>query len=106
MQCSNRGPARAGARQGPVVREPEAVPSRRHPDAARGLPHGSRPAIKFTDEGRVRVAAEHDVEVDEIVLAVEDTGIGISTEQQKEIFAVESTPGAGSTFTVRLPRQP
>ncbi len=93
-------------------------------------------ALRFTDDGYVEVRARGSG--DQLVLAVEDSGIGISAEQQDRIFeafsqldsglnrryggtglglaitkqlvelhggeiAVASTPGRGSTFTVRLP---
>ncbi len=95
-------------------------------------------AIKFTPAGRVRLAARRDGEA--MLLAVEDTGIGIPAEQLESIFDkfhqvalgdtvtnavkgtglglaicrqivrhyggriwVESEPGRGSTFFVRLP---
>ena len=98
-------------------------------------------AIKFTDQGRVLIKvslADTDNEQDEIEIAVEDTGIGISEQDQQILFQafsqvessatrrfagtglglvisknlatlmggdidMQSTPGAGSKFTLRLP---
>ncbi len=93
-------------------------------------------AVKFTEEGTVRISA---VQMDDTVrIAVADTGIGIAADRISCIFdefrqadesttrkyggsglglsiagkyatllhggiAVESTPGKGSTFTIRLP---
>lgn len=96
-------------------------------------------ALKFTPEGG-RVRFELSRERDEVVLAVKDTGPGISADQHERIFerfrqveggatrsyggtglglaivkdyvalhggrvAVDSTPGQGARFTVRLPAQ-
>jgi signal transduction histidine kinase len=67
-------------------------------------------ALKFTTAGSVHVAAEHSTDPereDEVVFSVRDTGIGIAPEHLSVIFElfrqVDSSPGAGSTFTVTLP---
>lgn len=94
-------------------------------------------ALKFTDQGEVRVSAARDGEA-HVRLAVQDTGIGIAPADQERIFqefeqvagpmqartkgtglglplsrrlaellggslTVESRPGRGSLFTLRLP---
>jgi signal transduction histidine kinase len=96
-------------------------------------------ALKFTEQGSVRVEATWNRELDTITFAVTDTGIGISPENLQLIFEefsqiehplqrrskgtglglplcrklaellggrveVESRPGAGSTFSLVLPR--
>jgi signal transduction histidine kinase len=43
-------------------------------------------ALKFTEQGTVRVSAVHDTAADEVVFAVADTGIGISPENLQLIF--------------------
>ena len=43
-------------------------------------------ALKFTEQGEVRVSARHDAAAGRIVLAVRDTGIGIAPEDQGRIF--------------------
>lgn len=43
-------------------------------------------ALKFTEQGAVRVSAFHDAESDTITFAVADTGIGISPENLQLIF--------------------
>lgn len=43
-------------------------------------------ALKFTEQGSVRVSAHHDAAADTIVFAVADTGIGISAENLPLIF--------------------
>jgi signal transduction histidine kinase len=43
-------------------------------------------ALKFTEEGAVSVSAAVDEEADAIVLAVSDTGIGISSDNLQLIF--------------------
>lgn len=93
-------------------------------------------AVKFTERGEIRLKAE--VAGDEIVIRVQDTGIGIEPEFRERIFEpfwqvergatrrvagtglglsvsqrlahmiggdidVESQPGQGSTFTIRVP---
>jgi signal transduction histidine kinase len=98
-------------------------------------------ALKFTERGTVRVSATHDREADTIVLAVSDSGIGISPDNLLLIFEefsqiehplqrrskgtglglplcrkladllggrveVTSQVGAGSTFSLVLPRVP
>ena len=96
-------------------------------------------ALKFTEQGAVRVSALHDPDADTITFAVADTGIGISADNLQLIFEefsqiehplqrrskgtglglplcrklaellggrvdVVSQPGAGSTFSLVLPR--
>jgi PAS domain S-box-containing protein len=95
-------------------------------------------AIKFTECGGLSIVAEPGGQMDEILISVRDTGIGISAADQARIFlefeqadsgptrrfggsglglaiskrivgamggsiVVESGPGAGATFHVRLP---
>jgi PAS domain S-box-containing protein len=95
-------------------------------------------AIKFTETGGVSIVVEPDALPELVTIAVRDTGIGISPEDQARIFlefeqadggaarkfggtglgltiskrivesmrgtiAVESAPGAGSTFRVTVP---
>jgi signal transduction histidine kinase/CheY-like chemotaxis protein len=43
-------------------------------------------ALKFTEEGEVRVSAAYDDEAGEITFEVRDTGIGIAPEDQERIF--------------------
>ncbi|WPB78708.1 HAMP domain-containing sensor histidine kinase [Archangium violaceum] len=88
-------------------------------------------AIKYTEKGFVRITLEE--HEDEVVFKVEDSGPGISSERQRELFRpvlpgqpggvglglsiafraalaqggtleLESEPGQGSTFRLRLPR--
>jgi signal transduction histidine kinase len=43
-------------------------------------------AIKFTPEGAVKVIASHDPAKQEFCISVQDTGIGIATQDQEKIF--------------------
>jgi signal transduction histidine kinase len=43
-------------------------------------------ALKFTPEGSVSIAIDYDSEQEEILVAVTDTGIGISEDNQRTIF--------------------
>ncbi len=43
-------------------------------------------AAKFTEEGYISVSAHHDKEANEVVVAVEDTGIGIPKEKYDHVF--------------------
>jgi PAS domain S-box-containing protein len=43
-------------------------------------------AIKFTDQGGLSIMVERGTEPDAIVIAVQDTGIGIAAEEQERIF--------------------
>ena len=43
-------------------------------------------ALKFTEEGEVRVGARYEPAADEILFTVTDSGIGISPEDRKRIF--------------------
>jgi signal transduction histidine kinase/CheY-like chemotaxis protein len=43
-------------------------------------------ALKFTEQGHVRVSARHDARNNEMVFSVEDTGIGIDAKNLDEIF--------------------
>jgi PAS domain S-box-containing protein len=58
-------------------------------------------ALKFTPSGSVSVRAEHDAATDRFVVAVADTGIGISAENQKTIFEAF---GQSDSSTVRAHR--
>ncbi len=53
-------------------------------------------ALKFTHEGSILVSAHYRPEVDEIKIAVRDTGIGIAPEDQDKVFEdfqqVDSSP--------------
>jgi PAS domain S-box-containing protein len=56
-------------------------------------------ALKFTPEGSVSIRAEYDAEAENVCIAVADTGIGISEENQKTIF--EAFGQADSSYTKR-----
>lgn len=95
-------------------------------------------AIKFTEEGGVKLDISHDVDKQLVLIAVIDTGIGMNDAQQATIFdaftqadssitrrfggtglglsisrklaealggavEVESAPGSGSTFLIKVP---
>lgn len=94
-------------------------------------------AIRYSEKGEIKISASQDE--DDVQIAVADTGIGISPENQKRIFerffvadksrskktggtglglsivkhiaeqhggrlSLTSTPGAGSVFTISLPK--
>ena len=96
-------------------------------------------ALKFTEQGEIRISASHEPESDEVIFVVADTGIGIPERDLDRIFdefvqvesrtlnqarssglglplsrrlakllggsiTVESQVGAGSSFTLRVPR--
>ncbi len=54
-------------------------------------------AIKFTETGGVSIIVEPGVTPDEIVFAVNDTGIGIAAEDQSRIFLEFEQADIGST---------
>ncbi len=54
-------------------------------------------AIKFTETGGVSIIIEPGPQPDEIVLAVRDTGIGISAEDQSRVFLEFEQADVGST---------
>ncbi|MDB4223158.1 ATP-binding protein [Granulosicoccus sp.] len=95
-------------------------------------------AIKFTEDGGVKLNISHDAQKQVVLIAVTDTGIGMNDAQQATIFdaftqadssitrrfggtglglsisrklaealggavEVESSPGSGSTFLIRVP---
>ncbi|MGF6721800.1 signal transduction histidine kinase [Paraburkholderia sp. GAS41] len=43
-------------------------------------------ALKFTEQGEVRVSAQYDAEQQTLTIAVSDTGIGIAPEHQQSVF--------------------
>lgn len=43
-------------------------------------------AVKFTDSGSVRLVARHDARRDRLTVAIEDTGPGLTAEQQQGLF--------------------
>ncbi len=53
-------------------------------------------AVKFTDEGRIKLGCYY--ESGQLVFFVKDTGIGLTREQQKEIFEVFGKLASGSEF--------
>ncbi len=54
-------------------------------------------AIKFTEQGGVSIIVEPGAEPDSIVIAVRDTGIGISVEDQDRIFLEFEQADGGAT---------
>ena len=54
-------------------------------------------AVKFTDEGQVRVAATYDSDAETLVLSVRDTGEGMDAEQQAKLFQRFSQVDASTT---------
>ena len=65
-------------------------------------------AVKFTDAGSVSIVVRHDG--GRVRIEVRDTGIGIPADELARAMGgditCESTPGAGSTFTLGLPWKP
>ena len=54
-------------------------------------------AVKFTDEGEVRIAASHDAISERLVVSVCDTGGGMDAEQQAKLFQRFSQVDASTT---------
>ena len=54
-------------------------------------------AIKFTEQGGVSIVVEPAAQADTVAIAVRDTGIGISAEDQARIFLEFEQADAGST---------
>jgi PAS domain S-box-containing protein len=78
----------------------ERLPSRVIGDAARlrqVLFNLAGNAIKFTEQGGVSIVVEPGAQANEIVVAVRDTGIGMSAEDQARIFLEFEQADSGST---------
>ncbi|HVR98119.1 MAG TPA: ATP-binding protein [Thermoanaerobaculia bacterium] len=56
-------------------------------------------ALKFTPQGAIAIRVVHENESDQVAIAVQDTGIGISEENQKTIF--EAFGQADSSYAKR-----
>ena len=54
-------------------------------------------AVKFTDQGAVRLFVGYDLEAETLRVRVEDTGVGMSVEQQTKLFQRFSQVDASST---------
>ncbi|MDY7033802.1 MAG: response regulator, partial [Thermodesulfobacteriota bacterium] len=71
-----------------VIEEPESIPTMKSDEGkiSQILRNLVSNAIKFTEQGEIRVTAKTDADVKSVIFAVSDTGIGISSEFHEKIF--------------------